>query len=132
MKIDSTDASNLTLSRMQDVRPANSESKTVTKENSNISHVIENKNISQITDYEKKELPVSDKLVIDAIEKANRAISGGSRKFEFSIHEKTKQIMVKVIDAETNEIVREIPPEKTLDMVARMWEMAGIIVDERR
>jgi flagellar protein FlaG len=40
--------------------------------------------------------------------------------------------MVKVIDAETDEIIREIPPEKILDMVAMMWEMVGIIVDERR
>jgi flagellar protein FlaG len=40
--------------------------------------------------------------------------------------------MVKVINSDTNEIIREIPPEKTLDLVAKMWEMAGIIVDERR
>jgi len=40
--------------------------------------------------------------------------------------------MVKVIDINTNEVIREIPPEKILDMVATMLEMAGIIVDERR
>jgi PAS domain-containing protein len=72
------------------------------------------------------------KVVIDAIEKANNAISGANRRFEFSIHEKTKEIMVKVINSDTNEVIREIPPEKILDMVATMWEMAGIIVDERR
>ena len=32
----------------------------------------------------------------------------------------------------TNEIIREIPPEKILDMVAKMWDTAGLIVDERR
>ena len=37
--------------------------------------------------------------------------------------------MVQIINSETNEVVREIPPEKVLDMVARMWELAGIIVD---
>ncbi len=89
-------------------------------------------NLSQLSDFEKKELPISEKVVIDAIEKANRAISGANRKFEFSIHEKTKEIMVKVIDSDTNQVVREIPPEKILDMVAKMWEMAGLIVDERR
>jgi flagellar protein FlaG len=40
--------------------------------------------------------------------------------------------MVKVIDINTREVIREIPPEKILDMVATMLEMAGIIVDERR
>jgi len=89
-------------------------------------------NISQLSEIEKRSLPVSEKVVIEAIEKANKAISGGNRRFEFSIHEETKAIMVKVIDAETNELIREIPPEKILDIIAAIWEMAGIIVDERR
>ena len=84
------------------------------------------------SEYEKRDLPVSEKLVIEAIEKANKAITGSNRKFEFSIHEATKEIMIKVLDSDTNEVVREIPNEKILDMVAKMWEMAGIMVDERR
>ena len=31
----------------------------------------------------------------------------------------------------TKEVIRELPPEKTLDMIARVWEMAGILIDER-
>lgn len=54
------------------------------------------------------------------------------KQFEFSYHEQTKRISIKIIDEETNEIVKEIPPEKTLDMVAKMWELAGILVDEKR
>jgi len=92
----------------------------------------DSRNLSQISDFERKELPISEKVVIDAIERANRAISGANRRFEFSIHEKTKEIMIKVLDSETNQVIREIPPEKILDMVAKMWEMAGLIVDERR
>lgn len=75
---------------------------------------------------------ISDKMVIDAIEKANQAIKSVYREFQFSIHEATKQISIKVLDTETKEVIREIPPEKVLDMVAKMWEMAGIMVDERR
>ncbi len=93
---------------------------------------IEEKMVSQITKTEKNELPISDKVVIEAIEKANKAITGANRSFEFSIHEKTKQIMIKVIDTETKEVVKEFPPEKILDMIAKMCEMAGILVDERR
>ena len=93
--------------------------------------IIENKRVANISEFEKNSLPTCEKVVIEAIEKANKAISS-VRRFEFSIHEKTKEIMVKVIDNDTNEVIREIPPEKVLDMVAKMWEMAGIIVDERR
>ncbi|EPR14356.1 flagellar protein FlaG [Ruminiclostridium papyrosolvens] len=90
------------------------------------------KSISQINDYDKDNMPVSERVVIEAIQKANKAISGGNRRFEFSIHEKTNEIVVKVFDSDTNELVREIPNEKVLDMVAKMCEMAGILVDERR
>jgi flagellar protein FlaG len=65
--------------------------------------------------------------LIDKIESANKQFIAYDRRFEFSIHEKTKQIMVKVIDVTTD----EIPPEKILDLVASIWEVAGIIVDER-
>lgn len=93
---------------------------------------VEKKDFSHITDFERRELPVSDRVVLDSIERANKAISVSGRKFEYAIHQKTKEIMIKVIDVDTNEIIREIPPEKVLDMVAKMWEMAGLIVDERR
>ena len=39
--------------------------------------------------------------------------------------------MVKIIDITTDEIIREIPPEKILDIVAGLWELSGLLVDER-
>lgn len=75
---------------------------------------------------------IQEEVVIKAIEAANQKVNGGPREFEFSIHEKTKQIMVKVIDTSTKEVIREIPPEKILDMVASMCEAAGLFVDEKR
>lgn len=92
----------------------------------------ETKKLSNISEKEKNLLPVSEKFVIEAIERANKAIEGARTEFRFSIHEKTHEISVKVLDKDNGEVIREIPPEKILDMVARMWEMAGIIVDEKR
>ena len=39
---------------------------------------------------------------------------------------------IKIVDKDTDEIIKEFPAEKTLDMIARVWEMAGIMVDEKR
>lgn len=74
---------------------------------------------------------VGEEQLIKVIERANKALQGINTSFEFSIHEGTKEIMVKVLDKDTGEVVREIPSEKVLDMVAKMWELSGIIVDER-
>jgi len=87
------------------------------------------------TTFEKMMQPqdddLSEKVVRDAVERANRALSGSDRKFEISTHEKTKEIMIKVLDTNTNEVIREIPPRKIVDLVVRLCEMAGILYDEK-
>jgi len=81
--------------------------------------------------YLQQEDGMSEKFVRDAIDRANRLLAGSDRKFEISVHDKTKQIMIKVLDAETNETIREIPPEKIVDLVVLICEMAGILYDEK-
>ena len=85
-----------------------------------------------LNEFERNVLPISEQVVSDALEKVNKLLAGSSRKFDISVHEETNEIMVKVIDSETNKVIREIPPEKILDMVAKLWELAGLFVDERR
>ncbi|RTE07940.1 flagellar protein FlaG [Paenibacillus whitsoniae] len=75
---------------------------------------------------------ISDAQVVKAIEHAIKAMQGRSTSLEFSVHQKTKLISVKVMDKDTGEVIREIPPEKSLDFVAKLWQMAGILVDEKR
>lgn len=75
---------------------------------------------------------VSDAFLERAIDKANTTFEIQNRSLRFKIHEKTHEVIVKVVDAETEEVIREIPPEKLLDMFANMLELAGLIVDERR
>lgn len=77
------------------------------------------------------EKKVNEEEIIHAIEAANKSVEVYDRKLEFSIHEKTKEIMVKVIDTSKGEIVREIPSKKTLDMVANLLQAAGILIDEK-
>ena len=120
MKIESMDAVVL-----QSVRNKTADYSTDTREIKNIANTDKQKN-------EEKEYYLLEKAVVKAIEKANKALVMTKTQLEFSIHEKTKEIMVKVIDANTKEIIREIPPEKILDMVAKMLELSGILVDERR
>lgn len=75
---------------------------------------------------------LGEQQLIKVIERANKALQGANTSFRFSIHEGTKEIMVKVLNEDSGEVIREIPSEKILDMVAKMWEMAGILIDEKR
>jgi flagellar protein FlaG len=77
-------------------------------------------------------VPISEEQLIKSIERAIKAAEGKTTTLDFSIHSKTRIIMVKVLDKETGNVIREIPPEKTLDFIAKIWEKVGILVDERR
>lgn len=81
---------------------------------------------------ENNDIDISEEMLIKTIEKANKELIVANRALEFSVHEKIKEIIVRVVDVETKEVIREIPSEKILDMVANMLELAGILVDERR
>ena len=66
------------------------------------------------------------------IAEMNRKISNSNEEAVFGVHERTNRIMIKILDKYTKEVIKEFPPEKTLDMIASIWEMAGILVDEKR
>lgn len=65
------------------------------------------------------------------IESANEGVQVFNKSIEFTVHEETNKIMIKVVDNETDEVIKEIPAEKILDMVAKFCELAGILVDEK-
>lgn len=50
----------------------------------------------------------------------------------FAIHKETNHVIIKIIDKDSKKVLREYPPEQTLDMIAKVWELAGILVDEKR
>ena len=70
----------------------------------------------------------------DAIKKVVENINKNSTNSEavFGIHEGTNRVTIKIVDKDTKKVIKELPPEKTLDMIAKVWEMAGILVDEKR
>lgn len=75
---------------------------------------------------------VSPKTISKAVDDVNKKLDSSNAECKFSIHKATGQITVKVMDKETGEVIREIPSEKILDMVATALEMAGILMDEKR
>ena len=51
--------------------------------------------------------------------------------FQFSVHQETNRTIVRIINEDTNELIREIPSEEMLNIVAKMDEMMGILFDSK-
>lgn len=77
---------------------------------------------------------VSPEKVKNAVDDINRQLKKKVQhtSLSFKYHEETNRISITVKDSDTDEVIREIPPEKTLDMLAKAWELAGLLVDEKR
>ena len=65
-----------------------------------------------------------------AVEEINK--KANTSEAVFGIHEETNRVTIKIVDKQTKEVIKEFPPDKTLDMISRVWEMAGLMVDEKR
>ena len=74
---------------------------------------------------------ITNEQIKKAVEKMNKNMISHSEAV-FGIHEATNRVTIKIVDKDTKEVIKELPPEKTLDMIAKVWEMAGILVDEKR
>lgn len=82
-------------------------------------------NIQETTEEQHNE------LIDKAVEQANQSLKQYDRKLELQVHEVTKTIMYTLRDTKTNEVIMEFPPKKIQDMIAKMWELAGLFVDKR-
>ncbi|GAA0782675.1 flagellar protein FlaG [Hathewaya limosa] len=68
----------------------------------------------------------------DAKEIMDKLLKKHKSHIEYETYDKFKSVtIIKIVDTDTKEIIKEIPPKKLLDMVAKMCEMVGIMIDEK-
>ncbi|MFW5813640.1 MAG: flagellar protein FlaG, partial [Fibrobacterota bacterium] len=70
-------------------------------------------------------------LMEKPIEQANQSLKAYDRRIDRSVHDVTRTVMYTITDTKTNEVIAEYPPKKIQDMIAKMWELAGLFVDEK-
>lgn len=73
----------------------------------------------------------SEEWMKKSVDQANKALLQHNRFIERDIHPVTHTVMYKIMDTSTKEVIAEYPPKKIQDMVAKMWELAGLFVDEK-
>ncbi len=66
-----------------------------------------------------------------AMEGLEKQITRFNRRFEFKLDEQINRVVVKVIDRDTDKLIKEIPPEEIQHLIARLREAMGLLVDER-
>ena len=66
-----------------------------------------------------------------ATEKLNRLMGIIDKRLEFSVHEKSDSVIVKIIDQQSGDVMDEIPPQRVMDILESFSQMAGLFFDKR-
>lgn len=69
--------------------------------------------------------------MVAMVQKTNEFIEPLRTNLKFQLHEKLDEYYVEVVNSMTDEVIKEIPPKKMLDMYAEMAELMGIIIDQK-
>jgi flagellar protein FlaG len=54
-----------------------------------------------------------------------------NRRVVLSVNDTINQVIIKVVDAETDKVIKEIPAEEIQHLIARIKETIGLLVDEK-
>lgn len=119
-------------SKSTEAQPKTIESKGIKQRDNNIgspqaSKAIDGSNAAKVVKGE----DFDDEMMKQAMEQANKSLAGYNRYIERAVHEVTHAVMYTIKDTKTNEVIAEFPPRKIQDMIAKMWEIAGLFVDEK-
>lgn len=70
--------------------------------------------------------------LLEAIEVVNATMDAFHTSLRFRIHEESRRMMVQVVNLADNEVIKEVPPERVLHVVAQIQNIIGLFVDTRR
>lgn len=74
---------------------------------------------------------LDEEALQQGIENLNKNIRVFNSKVSFSVDKDTGRTIIKVRDRDTNEIIREIPPEDFLRIASKLSELMGILIDHK-
>lgn len=65
------------------------------------------------------------------INSMNNFLKESNSHLKFKFHDELKEYYVTIVDDTTNEVIKEIPSKKLLDMYAAMTDYLGLLVDKK-
>ena len=86
-----------------------------------------NSNASQVQNQGNKSNEVDRNKLNKAVEKANKLTQSFNRYLNFSVDDSTKELVVKVIDSNTKEVVRQIPPKEMLSLIEHFDKIQALL-----
>lgn len=79
----------------------------------------------------KDQVEYSKEKLSQAVDSLNEFLDISYKSSKFILHEGLDRYYIQLVDKETEEVIKEIPPKKLLDAFYEMQKLVGMIVDEK-
>lgn len=73
----------------------------------------------------------SRQAVNEAMQEMQKVMSPVARNLQFSIDEQTGRTVVKVVDADTSEVIRQLPSEELLNIAHALDKLSGLLLKQK-
>ncbi|GEM_PF-5211830 len=70
-----------------------------------------------------------DKNLDQALRKIQHTADIFNTKLSFSVHQNTHRIVVRIINSETNQVIKQIPSQEIIDVTDQIQKILGMFVD---
>ena len=77
-----------------------------------------------------EEILATNEKIRKAVEDLNKKMVSNTEAV-FGIHDGTNRVTIKMVDKTSKKVIREYPPEETREMLAKIWVLAGMMIDEK-
>ena len=88
-------------------------------------------NLQDTTTNNEKEAILSESYLEELIDTLERGIKQFSRRFKFTVNKELNRVIVKVIDKDTEKVIREIPPSEIQNLTIKIREAIGLLFDTK-
>lgn len=69
--------------------------------------------------------------VKQAVEQVNKAVPSFSHNLQFSVDEDTNKNIVRVVDTESGELIRQIPAQEIIEIAKALDKLQGMIIRQK-
>ncbi|GAX88901.1 flagellar protein FlaG [Effusibacillus lacus] len=79
-----------------------------------------------------RETKVIEANLNEQLDRANNVLDSLGQMLHFKYHKESERFFVQIVEAGTNKVIKTMPPEEFFDLIGRIREAVGLIVDERK
>ena len=83
-----------------------------------------------VVQTERVQKSASFEQVSKAVQEINKTIQAASQNLEFSVDTEENKVIVKVIDQQTKQVLRQIPTEEALDIAKSLDKLQGLLIKQ--